>query len=337
MNELFREHSGFIRPQNFPRCSPRARVNIDRRKFTQDLTRIEPNPPAIVLPVRWLAGFYLAKGGRLRHHRPQMAQPFVLFGTAHLTAVSLAFVVPAALVAVVRPDGSRTLERAIRLSLAAILAVNWLLWMVLLHERGWLSAANVLPLNLCDWATVATIVTLLRPSQRSYELAYFWALAGTLQGMVTPDVVNDFPDWQFVLFFIYHSGIIASVLYLTFGTGLRPVPASIPRVIGWSFAYAGVAGLADWALGGNYGFLRAKQPYASVFDFMPAWPWYIPVLFALGFASTLIYYAPWFVFDLARARRSPPKPSIDQAIAPRAVADDVPLEPALVSEAKPLQ
>ncbi len=132
----------------------------------------------------------------------------------------------------------------------------------------------------------------------------FWALAGTLQGMMTPDVVYDFPDWQFVLFFVFHSGIIASVLYLTFGIGLRPVPASIPRVVVWSLVYAAVAGLADWRLGTNYGFLRAKPPFASVFDLMPAWPWYIPVLVALGLLSTLVYYAPWFVLDVMRGRAS---------------------------------
>ena len=100
-----------------------------------------------------------------------------------------------------------------------------------------------------------------------------------------------------------HAGNDASVLYLTFATGLRPVPASIPRAIAWSFLYAGVAGLADWLLGVNYGLLRSKPPFPSVLDFMPAWPWYIPVLFALGFLSTLVYYAPWFVLDLVRGRR----------------------------------
>ena len=232
-----------------------------------------------------------------------MLHRFVLFGPAHLTALALAFVVPVGLAAVTRPLGSKAVERSLCLSLAALLAVNWALWMALLYEHGWLTLGSELPLDLCDWATIATIVTLVRPNQRSYELAYFWALAGTLQGMMTPDVVYDFPDWQFVLFFVFHSGIIASVLYLTFGIGLRPVPASIPRVVLWSLVYAAVAGLADWRLGTNYGFLRAKPPFASVFDLMPAWPWYIPVLVALGLASTLVYYAPWFVLDLVRGER----------------------------------
>ena len=148
------------------------------------------------------------------------------------------------------------------------------------------------------------MITLVTPNQRSYELAYFWALAGTLQGMFTPDVKLAFPDIEFILFFVFHGGIIGSVLYLTFGLGWRPVPASLPRVIAWSLFYAAVAGSVDWLAGTNYGFLRAKPSFATAFDFMPAWPWYIPLLVALGLLSTAIYYAPFFVWDSVRARRS---------------------------------
>jgi hypothetical integral membrane protein (TIGR02206 family) len=236
-------------------------------------------------------------------------RPFVPFSEDHLVAIALAFVAPAFLVAAVRPFG-RPYARALSLFLAALLAANWFLWMGLLYRKGWLTLGSVLPLNLCDWATIATIVTLVRPNQRTFELAYFWALAGTLQGMMTPDVVYDFPDWQFILFFVFHSGIIASVLFLIFAEGLRPVPASIPRVILWTLFYAAVAGVTDWALGTNYGFLRAKPPFHTVFDFMPAWPWYVLVLIALGVLSTLIYYAPWFVADQLRGARegSPGRP-----------------------------
>ncbi len=233
-------------------------------------------------------------------------RPFVPFSENHLIAVALAFVTPALLAAAVRPYGE-VYARRVSLFLAALLTVNWFIWMGLLYRKGWLTIGSALPLNLCDWATVATIATLVRPNQKSFELAYFWSLAGTLQGMMTPDVVYDFPDWQFILFFVFHSGIIAAVLYLAFAEGLRPYPGSIPRVIAWTLFYAAVAGLADCLLGTNYGFLRAKPPFHTVFDAMPAWPWYIPVLIVLGVLSTGVYYAPWFIADRIRqAKRLPP-------------------------------
>jgi hypothetical integral membrane protein (TIGR02206 family) len=242
-----------------------------------------------------------------------MPQPFVPFGRAHLIATALAFVVPVALATLTRPLSRAHWERRVRLALASLLILNWAFWMWLLYQRGWLSLASVLPLNLCDWATIAAVAALIVPNQRSYELAYFWALGGTLQGMMTPDIVYDFPDTQFILFFVYHSGIIASVLYLTFGCGLRPVPQSIPRVIAWSFGYLAAAGLADWLLGTNYGFLRAKPDFATVLGFLAPWPYYILELIVLGLVSVALYYAPFYVFDVWRARRaarlSAPKPA----------------------------
>jgi hypothetical integral membrane protein (TIGR02206 family) len=223
--------------------------------------------------------------------------PFVPFGASHWIALGASFALPVAVVAAFRPRSHPAFDRALRWSLAALLAANWICWMALLYDKGWLGPGNELPLNLCDWATVATIATLLSPNQRTYELAYFWALAGTLQGMLTPDVKSDFPDIEFVLFFVFHGGIIAAVLYMTLGLGWRPVPASLPRVIGWTIFYAALAGFVDWLAGTNYAFLRAKPPFASIFNFMPDWPWYIPVLVAMGFISAAMYYAPFFIAD----------------------------------------
>ena len=60
------------------------------------------------------------------------------------------------------------------------------------------------------------------------------------------------------------------------------------------------AGAVDWALGVNYGFLRSKPIYASLYDLMPAWPYYLPVVVALAVLSTLICYAPFFLADRLR-------------------------------------
>ncbi|MEI9992884.1 MAG: TIGR02206 family membrane protein [Rhizomicrobium sp.] len=234
-----------------------------------------------------------------------MAAPFALFGSSHIVALCLPFVLPLAAAWLVKPLVHPAADRAVRWTLGAAMTVNWFGWMALLHGKGWLGVDNEFPLNLCDWATMATVVTLFWPNQRTYELAYFWALAGTLQGMLTPDVQLDFPDIQFLLFFVFHGGIIASVLYVTFGLKMRPYPSSLPRVIAWSCVYAGTAGLFDWLSGANYGMLRTKPPYPTILDAMPPWPWYIGVLILMGLASTVVYYAPFFAADRLRAGRAP--------------------------------
>jgi hypothetical integral membrane protein (TIGR02206 family) len=229
-----------------------------------------------------------------------MIHRFALFGTSHLFAMALSVGPPAVAAHLVRSPARRWLARFVCNALAAILLINWILWLAYLHSIGGLNIGNSLLMNPCDWATIATLITLVRPNQYTYELAYFWALGGTLQGMLTPDLAYDFPDVQFIYFFIYHGGIIAAVIFVTVALGLRPVPRSILRVVAWTLAYAASAGLVDWLLRTNYGMLRAKPGFPTVLDFLAPWPWYIPELVALGFLSALVYYAPWFLADTAK-------------------------------------
>src|SRR5579872_4679930 len=144
-----------------------------------------------------------------------MNAPFVFLGTSHLVAIALTFAAPLALTVVLRRNPGERTDAAIRYGLAALVAANWLAWMMLLYAKHWLNIGNEIPLNLCDWATVAVFIALVWPSQKSFELAYFWGLCGTMQALITPDCRYDFPDAQFTLFFVYHGGIIAAVLYLT--------------------------------------------------------------------------------------------------------------------------
>jgi hypothetical integral membrane protein (TIGR02206 family) len=230
---------------------------------------------------------------------------FVLFGPAHLwmLALSLAAPILLALASRRRPG----FDRPIRMVLAALLGGGWLCWYALFAARGWLNLGNGLPLNLCDWAALALIAALIRPGQLAYELGYFWGLGGSLQGLITPDIAYDFPDPQFIFFFINHGGIITALLYLSF-TGMRPVPASLPRVAAATLVYVLVAAIADDLLGINYGFLAAKPVNPSMMDFLSPWPWYIPELVGIGLVSLLVYYVPFAVLDRLRRYRTEARP-----------------------------
>lgn len=227
-----------------------------------------------------------------------IAVPFVVFGPSHRLVLELIVVVPLLLAGLVRLTRSVTLSRVVSLVLAAMIAGTWIAWYIVFTRNGWLDLGNALPLDLCSWAAIATIVALVTGNQKAYELAWFWAMAGTVQGIVTPDIPDDFPSFRFIEFSTFHGGIIAAVLFLTLGRGMRPYPKSIPRVIGWSLIYMAVAGLADWLLKVNYGFLRAKPGHASLYDLMPGWPWYIPVVVVLALIAVVVCYLPFFLVDV---------------------------------------
>jgi len=89
-----------------------------------------------------------------------MDQPFVLFGTAHIAAIVLAFAVPVILAVAVRMSGNAALANAIRWAFAVELIATYALWYWLLFARGWFGIGSALPMHLCDWPRS-------RPSSRS--------------------------------------------------------------------------------------------------------------------------------------------------------------------------
>jgi len=236
-----------------------------------------------------------------------MPSPFVPFGTAHLTVIALAVLTPLLLANLVRRRPQHHVR--VRWAFALFFAADWVFWIALLQERGWMGWGNALPMHLCDWANIAILVTLLRPNRKSYELAYFWTLGGTLPALLMPALAYDFPDVRFIVFMSFHATIIASLLFLTFGAGLRPYPSSIRRTAIWSLIWVAAASLVNWTFGANYGFLAAKPPEHTPFDWFSPWPWYLPELAAVGAALLFVWYAPWFVWDLMRRPAAQPAAS----------------------------
>jgi hypothetical integral membrane protein (TIGR02206 family) len=231
-----------------------------------------------------------------------MPHPFVPFGAAHLTAIALALAIPLALAGLARPVRGTALADAIRYLFAAELLAMYALWFWLLYAG---MVGNALPMHLCDWAAIATIVSLVRPNRKSFELAYFWTFSGTLQATLTPELALGWPDLRFVIFFGFHCGVIAAVLYLMFAMRLRPHAASIPRIVAWTLFYGAAAGTVDWITGANYGFLRGKPADPSVLDLLSPWPWYIAELIPIGLGFILILYLPFFVRDRFQDRSRP--------------------------------
>ena len=130
-----------------------------------------------------------------------MTPPFERFGPPHLAVIALTFATPLFLAAVVRWSDSAAVARAASWFLVGLLVGAKTLMLVFLARDGELTFGNAAPTYLCDWAAVATVITLIYPNQMTYELGYFWALAGTLQALLTPDLSYEFPDPRFVSFF----------------------------------------------------------------------------------------------------------------------------------------
>lgn len=217
---------------------------------------------------------------------------FQLFGPGHLAALAYTVAVATLGIAAAR----RRAGRAVPVSLAALIAAGQLFTPVIETLFGEMSLKYSLPLELCDVASFATIAALLTGRQLAFELAWYWGLTGTFAALLTPTLARDFPDPEYIRFFAMHGGIVAGVLYLGPGRGMRPRAGSSGRVFGLTALYAGFVGLVDWALDANYFFL-CRRPPGTILEAFGAWPAYL-------FGAAAIAAITYWLLELAGRGRS---------------------------------
>jgi hypothetical integral membrane protein (TIGR02206 family) len=226
------------------------------------------------------------------------AASFRHFDTSHIAILLLTVVLPLALAWLVRRKRSDRFSQGVSIALAALLTLNFLGYPIYLLFFPAESDGHWLPMQLCDWALMATVVALLRRSIRWFELAYFWGLAATLQAIITPNLDVGFPSVRFVSFFVAHCGIVVSVLYMLLGFGLRPHASSLVRVWLWSQLYLASALVTNALTGANYGFLSHKPTRASLLDFLSDQPVvYVLQLELLAILFYAILYLPFALLD----------------------------------------
>jgi hypothetical integral membrane protein (TIGR02206 family) len=247
------------------------------------------------------------------------AAPFRLFGPDHLAAMALT-----ALAAVVIARWGRALPPAYRTAVRGLLTGLLLAYAVAAY---WIALQRLgprwdalLPLNLCDWVLVAVLVALLFRNPLAAELAYYWGFAGTLQGLLTPDLRTGFPSFAYVHFFWGHGGILIAIVWMLVAEGCRPRPGAVLRLFLASNLYILVVGLIDWRTGWNYGYLYRKPYQPSLLDYLGPWPWYLLSLEAIGLSLFLLLDLPW---QLSR-RRSATRLAEDQIAHPALAEPEAP-------------
>jgi hypothetical integral membrane protein (TIGR02206 family) len=244
-----------------------------------------------------------------------VAETFVLFGVAHWFVFAAIGGTTAFLSWLLRRVAWRGDDRlwrpAICWSLAAILVVGAAVAEFQRVAEGTWSLQESLPLHLCDIAIFVTAAALIGAGlnagprtiwHRLYELSWVWALGGTSQAVLTPDLSVNFPNAECVRYFLLHGTIVVSALVMTFGLRMRPQPGTPLRVWLVTLALAVVIMLVNWATGANYMYLRGPPAHPSLFDYFGPWPWSLLSLAVAGTVLILACYAPFWLLDRLRCR-----------------------------------
>ncbi|MBK1833568.1 TIGR02206 family membrane protein [Roseibacillus ishigakijimensis] len=135
---------------------------------------------------------------------------------------------------------------------------------------------NLLPLHLCDCASLVAAAALLTRRPLLCELTYYLGLGGTLQGLITPSLTRDFPNPVYFSFFQLHLAVVLAALFLPLGLGWRPrrpLWKTTLRVFLCIDLYLLTVLIINVLLDTNYAFLMRKPEQASLFDHLGPHPW----------------------------------------------------------------
>lgn len=248
---------------------------------------------------------------------PTELPPFVAYGAAHTLALGAIAGATVILVVLLRATATRpwhaTLRRTVAGGLVVILFAGAAEGQWERVAAGQWSLQESLPLHLCDIGVFVTIVALIGAArgragrgvyQRCYELAYVWAIGGTSQAVLTPDVANSFPDPVCVRYFFLHGTVLVAVLVMTLALGWRPLPGAVGRVWVVTLGLAVVVLLVNWVLGANYMYLCRPPARPSLFDYFGPWPWSLLSLAAVGTVLIALCCLPFRLMERRRARRN---------------------------------
>src|ERR1700736_3424306 len=121
-----------------------------------------------------------------------------LLSAEHLGALAATGIAAALLIALARTRKGLEITYSCRV-FAIVLVVDEVSWWVFVAAGGVPDAkfAQALPLQLCDITTLIAALALWFRRPLLVELTYFWGLAGSFQGLLTPDLPQHFPTYPY--------------------------------------------------------------------------------------------------------------------------------------------
>lgn len=221
-------------------------------------------------------------------------EQFKPFSFIHLISLSILIIVIILLYILSNKIKSLKTDKPIRHALAYILIIIELSFHIWCSIGGvWTSKYN-LPFHLCSAATIICIVMLLKKSYRIFKLAYYWGLAGAAFALITPDLSGyNYPHYVFFKYFMLHSFIIISVLYMIFIYDYVLSFKSVSHAFVITNLFAVIVIPVNLLTGGNYLFLCRKPDVYTLLDCFGPWPWYIISMEVIVIVMYSVLYFPF--------------------------------------------
>ena len=154
-----------------------------------------------------------------------------------------------------------------------------------------------LPLYLCSLMALLIPVFTYYRKFWMFEILLFWIIGGTLQGIITPDITQGFPSFDYFRYWIAHLGLLIIIFYFIFVFKMKPKFKSVFKSFLALQVYVGLMMILNYLLDANYFYLNEKPKSASLLDYFGEWPYYILVGQLILIPLFLFIYLPFYVSE----------------------------------------
>ena len=227
--------------------------------------------------------------------------PFIRFAPSHLSVIFLSLFLFIYIPYRIKSDPGATWVDIISKVLGVLLIgneVGWVFYKLSLGHTYW---AEFMPFELCTInAYLLGFLLVFRPSYAIFEIVYFWAMAGTVHGIITPRLFAGYPHYLFFEYFITHTGIVLATLILVFRYHWKVTWISVWRAFLWLQVVALINLVFDFTFNVNYMFMRELPKVSSVIDYFGQWPWYIFACEVFALISFVFYLLPFLLLKRPR-------------------------------------
>lgn len=156
-----------------------------------------------------------------------------------------------------------------------------------------------LPLFLCDLVALILPFVILHDNRKWIGILYFWVLGGTLQAVITPELNQGFPTFEFFRYFIQHGALISAIIYYVFVMRIKMTWQDLWNAVLYLQVYLVSIHIVNMILHSNYSYTMAKPGSDTILNFLGDWPWYIISAEVLLILLFILLLSP-FLINLGR-------------------------------------
>ena len=216
---------------------------------------------------------------------------FAIFTTMHWMPIVLVLLF---MIFVSNYAKDKTFEKQRRIGtiLALIPLILLILRRLVLVLKGINLTADELPFHLCNILSIVMPYFMWKVDRHWLAISYFLLGAGTIQAIISPDLLDGPRYFEYYAYFISHTVLVGLAYYIIVVYNIRP---TIRDLFG-AFLVANVflifSIIVNYFLGTNFFYSMHKPDGFSPLDYFGPWPWYLLVCELLALLLFFIAYLP---------------------------------------------